>query len=639
MLEVEPIKMGQPVPERMKNIQSFLTPENNFVIEEEIILDNKLTKVKLVSPIPYPKTEEENLLRIKVFNIPPSEICSLDDLRQFLNGAISRLLDLDMYYRYPPGTAVPSMGQKITPPPGSLEAPVKSIGNLNIFNHTCVVDVAFPLAGVGLRCLQGLPCYGRPLVFQRVKFDAEKAKQQAEEKKNEKNNSEECVSVKKDPVTILIKAEEDTKFTTDDDNEIPDVLTHSSSDAGMLWISGINPYSTKEHIKSVIENKMAELKTLIERSKHHQFKMELESCYLPTNRVTDRIIGIAIVKLNVVALDQVSTENISELQQQIEDYKESAFLVSSVRGLSRLLNEKIVDRYKWCSIPFLDYQAHSIDAFRSRARNQVINPSTNPLERIFEINREPEELYPIDITRSMTSRVFGDNLVEGLLVQRSRTLGMRPSRILQLNGIVFAEDLLSESTIIDLAKCIYSEFKKHAKIVQIVIPVPSLTEPLLDETGEENENAIIATPPGTGKVFVEVIELYGARKLQNMMNGVSFDLIRTCAVGFFPEQLFMNLQLTTADEFYEVLNNELGEMPGKNSSSENLKGPSVRCFIPAKKGKLKEVKWGTAGVHKVAGTEEQSIDDGVAEGDDAKDEDEKEASLDSKTKTADEQQS
>merc|ERR1739838_232663 len=116
------------------------------------------------------------------------------------------------------------------------------------------------------------------------------------------------------------------------------------------------------------------------------------------------------------------------------------------------------------------------------------------------------------------------------------------------------------------------------------------------------------------------------------MNGVSFDLIRTCAVGFFPEQLFMNLQLTTADEFYEVLNNEAGELSVKNNPDKS-RDPSVRCFIPAKKGKLKEVKWGTAGVHKVPGVDEQPIGDDanedVPEGgdEDVKDENEKSSNI------------
>lgn len=91
---------------------------------------------------------------------------------------------LSLFYRFPAGTPLPGPGQKVVPPEGTLPRPIKAIGNLNTYFsplfyfyssflrivNTCEVAVEFPYAGVALRNMQGLPCYGRPLIFKRYLF-------------------------------------------------------------------------------------------------------------------------------------------------------------------------------------------------------------------------------------------------------------------------------------------------------------------------------------------------------------------------------------------------------------------------------------------------------------------------------------
>eukprot|EP00915_Cephaloidophora_sp_WS-2016_P004798 GHVH01006408.1.p1 GENE.GHVH01006408.1~~GHVH01006408.1.p1 ORF type:complete len:572 (+),score=97.34 GHVH01006408.1:30-1718(+) len=540
----------------------------------EELTANKPT-VRLVSPLPPPDSAYARALRIKVFNVPPSEICSLDDLRQFLNGATSRLLDLDIYYQLLEGEAAPSYAELAK---DDHIPPVKAVGNLNTVESTCMVDVSFMMAGVALRNLQGLPCFGRPLIFQSL-----------DDAPGDGSDSDVA-----------------------SESGVPLSLLRHASHAGVLWLSGVNPYSDGASVKEIICQKVRSLQVKLEDSS--DFDLTLDALYLPTNRVTGRLNGIGVIKLKVtrkrpleMSADRKTPQEAANLRKAA-DYNESAFLVSSVRGLSRLLHDRIVDHYHWISIPFLSYQAHSIQAFRETARSHAMEATSRPKQRLFEITRECEDVEIIDKYRSMTSKIFGDNLAEGLIVQKSRQLGVRPSRILQLTGIAFSEDLLSPDTVLELARAVYSEFKKHAKVVQIVIPVPLVVNGPTEDFGEENEELVkIDSPPGTGKIFVEVVELYGARKLQSTMNGVTFDIIRTCAVTFFPETLFMRKQLTTADNYYKTLN--------PIASADESR---INCFIPAKKGKLGKVVWGTAGLHKVPGSSEIHIEEDGDEKEDVK---------------------
>ncbi|XP_026190224.1 splicing factor U2AF 50 kDa subunit-like [Cyclospora cayetanensis] len=137
----------------------------------------------------------------------------------------------------------------------------------------------------------------------------------------------------------------------------------------------------------------------------------------------------------------------------------------------------------------------------------------------------PTKQHTTEVTAlpsSTSYAVLADPLV-AIQVRAGRTIGEKPSRIVQLLNTIYQEDLMTDSSYEAALKDIRLEAEKYGPLEEVVIPRP---------------NQDLSYKPGVGKVFLVYGDVTSARKAQLMLNGRRFDQTRVVCAAFFPEQRF-----------------------------------------------------------------------------------------------------
>ncbi|CDI77972.1 U2 snRNP auxiliary factor or splicing facotr, putative [Eimeria acervulina] len=137
----------------------------------------------------------------------------------------------------------------------------------------------------------------------------------------------------------------------------------------------------------------------------------------------------------------------------------------------------------------------------------------------------PTKQHTTEVTAlpSSTSYAVLSDPVVAIQVRAGRTIGEKPSRIVQLLNTVYPEDVMTDASHEAAVKDIRSEAEKYGPLEDVVIPRP---------------NEDLSYKPGVGKVFLVYGDVTSARRAQLMLNGRRFDQTRVVCAAFFPEERF-----------------------------------------------------------------------------------------------------
>ncbi|CDI75477.1 U2 snRNP auxiliary factor or splicing facotr, putative [Eimeria praecox] len=137
----------------------------------------------------------------------------------------------------------------------------------------------------------------------------------------------------------------------------------------------------------------------------------------------------------------------------------------------------------------------------------------------------PTKQHTTEVTSlpSSTSYAVLSDPVVAIQVRAGRTIGEKPSRIVQLLNTIYPEDVMTDSSHDAAVKDIRSEAEKYGPLEEVIIPRP---------------NEDLSYKPGVGKVFLVYGDVTSARRAQLMLNGRRFDQTRVVCAAFFPEQRF-----------------------------------------------------------------------------------------------------
>ncbi|CDJ48824.1 U2 snRNP auxiliary factor or splicing facotr, putative [Eimeria brunetti] len=137
----------------------------------------------------------------------------------------------------------------------------------------------------------------------------------------------------------------------------------------------------------------------------------------------------------------------------------------------------------------------------------------------------PIKPHTTDVTSlpSSTSYAVLSDPVVAIQVRAGRTIGEKPSRVVQLLNTIYPEDVMTDSSHEAAIKDIRSEAEKYGPLEEVVIPRP---------------NEDLSYKPGVGKVFLVYGDVTSARRAQYMLNGRRFDQTRVVCAAFFPEQRY-----------------------------------------------------------------------------------------------------
>nr|AET50571.1 hypothetical protein [Eimeria tenella] len=143
----------------------------------------------------------------------------------------------------------------------------------------------------------------------------------------------------------------------------------------------------------------------------------------------------------------------------------------------------------------------------------------------------PTKQHTTEVTAlpSSTSYAVLSDPVVAIQVRAGRTIGEKPSRVVQLLNTIYPEDIMTDSSHEAAVKDTRSEAEKYGPLEEVLIPRP---------------NEDLSYKPGVGKVFLVYGDVTSARRAQYMLNGRRFDQTRVVCAAFFPEQKFKDGQYT-----------------------------------------------------------------------------------------------